>query len=371
MKILVFGPIKDKSRIYGYSNSNIDHCDTVSFTEIPFQIYNFKGFLKLILYPFIFLLSVIYYCFYIYFYFKSRYKFIVIAPESPGLILVAKFVSFFLKKRIPLVYIDYYWSPYLTNLDRKTDTFYSKVSIFISFQLEKLIFKFSDKILQSVSDEAEFLDNNFFSNIYKDKILNIPYPCFLKEYSSAEVSTDNKIQKNKIYFWGSGAPLQGIEVIIEVMNLLSIGGYKCVFCAPKVIMQKNVLNEKIEIHYFEDKDEQDVLDFYEQMKKDAVLTFGIFGESIKANHVFPNKIIESLCLGIPCITKKSDFIERTCVSINNEISSKIIFVEKDPDLIYNEIKLKFNELNSDLLSDQFPDTNYFSKENFQVKLFDL
>lgn len=371
-KILVLGPIKDKSRIYGYSdNINIDLCNTVGFSEMPFQIYNFKGFLKLILYPFIFFCSIIYYSLYIYSKFKSNYKYLIIAPESPGLILLGKFLSIILKKKFPLVYVDYYWSPYLTTLDRKKGDFYSKVSIFVSYQLEKLIFNFSDLILQSVSDEAEFLNQIEFNNHYTKKIVNIPYPCFLKKTDFFVNVEGFKYVKEKIYFWGSGAPLQGVDFIIEVMNLLSSNGYKCVFCAPTSLIKNNLLNEKIEIHYFEDKNENDVLDFYEQMRKDACLTFGIFGDSIKANHVLPNKIVESLCLGISCITKNSNFIKKISKDINNNISSKIFFFEKNSHLLYNEIKKILNEQKNDVNRDYTFDTNYFSKENFQIKLFNL
>ena len=371
-KILVLGPIKDKSRIYGYGdNINIDQCNTAGFSEMPFQIYNFKGFLKLIVYPFIFFYSGLYYSFYIASKFKSKYKYLIVAPESPGLILLGKFISFFLKKKFPLFYIYYYWSPYLTNLDRKTNSFYSKVSILVSYQLEKLIFKFSDKILQSVSDEAYFLNENKFNNKYSDKISNISYPCFLKESNSFVQEEDLKYHKDKIYFWGSGAPLQGVDFIIDVMNLLSLNGYNCVFCAPNSLIRGYVLNEKIEIHYFEDKNEKDVLSFYEQMRRDAYLTIGIFGESVKANHVLPNKIVESLCLGIPCITQNSNFIKQIFQNIDINVSSKIIFVIKDSYLVYNQIKMRFKELQNKASVIQPLDTNYFSKEYFQKILFYL
>lgn len=369
MRVLVFGKIKDRSRIYGYDNIDFHKLNVFSLCEIPFQIYNAKGIVKLFLYPIILSFSIVYYSFF-FFKTKTNYTYLIVAPESPGLVLLAKILSLIFSKNIPLVYIDYYWSPYLTTLDRKANNYYSKFSIYISKQLEKIIFKLCHKILESVSDEAQFIDKVLFKKKYNHKIIRIPYPCFLKEPKIEVFLKTGTIVRNKIYFWGSGAPLQGVDSILKIINSLSEEGYKCVFASTKSIIETNEIHKNVELHYFEDKNENDIIEFYRQVRRFGILTLGVFGNSIKANHVFPNKIVESLCLGVPVITNNNLFISKMISEFKND-KPEIILTKNEISSIVSQIKKKIENNYNEQLYIKNLNTNCYTKEYFQVVLKNL
>ncbi|MBF0239029.1 MAG: glycosyltransferase [SAR324 cluster bacterium] len=116
----------------------------------------------------------------------------------------------------------------------------------------------------------------------------------------------------KIVFWGNIIPLQGVDVIIEAARILEKTSLKIEFhiYAPEsrwnvewVTSLRQGLPENISYHGFQPL--QEILKF----SKDCDLILGIFGNTIKAKNVVPNKVYQGLSTGRPVLTARTPAME--------------------------------------------------------------
>ena len=361
---LVFGPIPDRNRKYGYSNRDIfENWVSRGIYEFPWYIYGVKSMLKLLVYPFIYMVGLISYSMKIR-QESKRYKAIIIAPESPGFFFLGLTLRLVNSNYIELVFVDYYYSPYLTVLDRQRKSIYHLFSIWCAYALDSLMFRYSDVVIQSVSDEASFLDKNYFNFKYSEKIRRVSYPCALVEKKLA-ISVE-RITPTNIYFWGSGAPLQGVGDVIDIMNDLVLEGVSCVICIPRKVALGYDINDLVDIRYFDEMSGAEISEFYNEVSRNALLTLGIFGTSMKADHVLPNKIVESFCLGVPVVTRKSDFILEWCYT--NGLASSLFYVRNVEEII--DIIGKIKDSNERIV-DNVKGYEVFTSQRFHRDLIKL
>lgn len=128
-----------------------------------------------------------------------------------------------------------------------------------------------------------------------------------------------------VIFVGSFSPMMGTEVIATALE------------SPKLSHLKITLvgqGQKSEEQYLGDLPDNvrriAWIDYYELPTEiqDHRVSLGIFGDSEKAASVFPNKVMESLLLGVPCITRLGDisrhFPDSGCYFIEGGDSEALI-----------------------------------------------
>lgn len=112
--------------------------------------------------------------------------------------------------------------------------------------------------------------------------------------------------KRDVIFVGEFSPLMGLDVIINCLNMPSMSKFTFTIVgtgqdSPKISQIAGLENVKI----LDWVDYQKLPELYANHK----LSLGIFGSSEKAKSVFPNKVMESLRVGVPCVTASMEIQE--------------------------------------------------------------
>ncbi|WP_457556955.1 glycosyltransferase [Candidatus Harpocratesius sp.] len=180
--------------------------------------------------------------------------------------------------------------------------------------IAKLLYIYEKKAL---SKSQYILTDTKAHMIYFSTFFQIP----LKKFRVIPVGSNNKVyypEKNKILnkdqkfivgFYGKFIPLQGIETIIKAAELLKendqilfeiIGGLpenKIYLSMQKYIKEKNLTNVKL----IPRVSEQELRRYIQR----STIQLGIFGDSLKAKIVIPNKVFSALAIGKPVITSRN------------------------------------------------------------------
>ena len=153
-----------------------------------------------------------------------------------------------------------------------------------------------------------------------------------------QASGVRKNQKFTLGFYGTFVPLQGVQTIIEAVALL-----------------KNEEDLEFKIlgtgHQYEDMRklasvkglEQSIFKGWVPYQELATelnqfdLAFGIFGKSLKADLVVPNKLYHYAAMGIPCISKESPGVSEVFTNGENLITTNT----SPKDLAQRIMELKF------------------------------
>ena len=181
---------------------------------------------------------------------------------------------------------------------------------------------------------GEFKGKHFVLPVLADKMIYYP---------NEEVLNHEKI---KILFYGSFIPLHGIDIILDAFKILEdknikyeaniIGNGQMFQEMSEKFNQLNLKNVKMDGKFINESDLAN-----EIRQSDIIL--GIFGESIKAQSVVPNKVYQSLASKKATITMKSKAINEfftseeiiTCEPNDLALSNSIINLMKDKTLMDN------------------------------------
>ncbi|MCK4233170.1 glycosyltransferase [candidate division WOR-3 bacterium] len=230
----------------------------------------------------------------------SEYDVMLVGYTGHFDVLLAKILSSFRRK--PLIF-DFFWSMYCTFIeDRK---------IFLKNSLMAKLIKYIDIFTYNVSDVL-LLDTQTHIK-YISKTLNLDEKKFKPIWVGADESVFYPVKQRRsnnfqILFFGTFIPLQGIETIIKAAKLLEKEEILFKIIGKGQLSSRiNNLSQSLELKnctFVEWVPLEKLVDEISQ----SDICLGIFGASIKASSVIPNKVFDSIACKKPCITEDSPAI---------------------------------------------------------------
>lgn len=235
------------------------------------------------------------------------------------------------------VIVDYYISDYDTLVnDRKLldeKSFGAKWALF----KDKLFLERSDKVVFLNNSESFYYQGVAGVNLNSSKINIIPLCIdYKKELFEDESSSDNEKGFN-VCWWGTYIPLHGLENLIKAFSFIGDESVKLYLFGNseeksmpyKKMVEDYNLNHKVFLINDHSFSNGKLAPF---LKENCDLAIGNFGSSEKAKTVLVNKLVDSLSLGLPCLTRETK-ATRELLSQNEGI----ILTEPDPQSIAKNI----------------------------------
>ncbi len=239
-----------------------------------------------------------------------------------------KFVRFIKNKASKPVVFDPLISNYLTKVfDYKSVKKWSPRA-FKNYLKDKISFNAADVLIADTEQHKIYFHKTFGIPLNKIEVLKVGANTTVFKPRFKEPS--NPII---IGFYGGFIPLQGVKFIIEAARILKDNSSFCFHLIgtgyefnkmQKLVEQLNLNNIRFE----------GWVDYSELPKKIAQfdICLGIFGDTIKANLVIPNKIYHYAAMGKPIITMNSPAIKEMFTENKN-----IILVENNGKELANSI----------------------------------
>jgi glycosyltransferase involved in cell wall biosynthesis len=300
---------------------------------------------------------------------------VIVLPMNVSIIVLIEVVwAFLLRKRI---IVDYYISFYDTIVnDRKTVKLGSLKAHFALLK-DRLLLKISSDVIFLNGAESEYYQKVAGLDLADEKCHIIPLCADFK--SEKFVSVNSKAEKNvsdalRVCWWGTYIPLHGLENIINAFALMP--------------------EENIELYLFGDSDEKakpyrllieelGLIDnvFIENdvsfvngklapfLIENCDLAIGNFGTSEKARTVLVNKIVDSLALGIPCLT----MVTKATTELLRD-KECVIFCEANPTSIAKNIaRLSKDKSELKIIGDKGLDLylQKFSPDSFRLNFMQV
>lgn len=228
-------------------------------------------------------------------------------PFSHSNIRVMKMAKLLRKK----VIVDYYASYFDMNVvDRK---------MFLPESDKGQQQLFVDRMAADLADRLMFLNHaecDYYLSAtdcieHKNKACIVPLVIEDRKKASLSYYKDHDGVFN-IVFCGTYIPLHGIQVIIDAIDILAHnhsnfrlylwGNKNTVQASSKYRYQVKERELGAYITFINDWDKEN---YYTWCVDNCALMLGVFGESEKAYTVVPNKVVDALAFGIPCITGES------------------------------------------------------------------
>tara|TARA_B100000401_G_scaffold437958_1_gene384912 strand:+ start:1571 stop:2623 length:1053 start_codon:yes stop_codon:yes gene_type:complete len=216
-----------------------------------------------------------------------------------------KFVRFIKKKATKPVVFDPLISNYLTKVFDYKNVKKRSPRAFKNYLKDKISFNAADVLIADTEQHKIYFHKTFGIPLNKIKVLPV----------GANTSVFKPLLKNPtnpliIGFYGGFIPLQGVKFIVEAASILKENSSVCFHLIgtgyefnkmQKLVEKLNLKN----IHF------EGWVDYNELPKKIAQfdICLGIFGDTIKANLVIPNKIYHYAAMGKPIITMNSPAIK--------------------------------------------------------------
>lgn len=197
-----------------------------------------------------------------------------------------------------------------------------------------------DCIINLSNHEPAYWAKNLGINLDEDKVFVAPI--FSSSTSSTLVVKRRFMQDGtlRICWWGTFIPLHGLDNILQAMQLLKEKGIRFTCNLFGVdnplfsIYSEKIQLDKLDSHVFLRKD----LRFFDNslpqyLTQSCDLALGIFGDTDKAHHAIPNKLIEALSIGIPTLTMHSPALTEffnlekdlwTCEPLPTSMAEKIM-----------------------------------------------
>jgi len=265
---------------------------------------------------------------------KSNYDRIFIAYPVIRSIWFPKLLN----RQKPII-IDPFYSYYNTIIfDHKLfekNPLISKLISNIIYQFDKEIFKTGDLIIADTKIHAIFFSKIFDIPISKFRVVYIGADNFL-HYPLPMIKKENFI----VNFIGNYIPLQGIDYIVDAAKFLS--KYKNIYFE---IVGGNFNNSLFRHIYYRVKEEKlKNIKLIQKVPSEQVpqiiqrsdIQLGIFGKSLKAQIVIPNKIYEAIAMKKPIITGNSIAIKEL---FKDGYNSLLVDIKNPEDLAQKILKL--------------------------------
>lgn len=211
--------------------------------------------------------------------------------------------------------VDFYISLYDTHvIDRKDVKIGSFKSTYLKW-VDQFYFKYADKLMFMNISEAKRYQSILDYSLPPKKINIVPLCVDLKNEcvsTSSDIYRDCKIFN--VFWWGTYIPLHGLEKVISAFVELKgkpIQLYIYGNDSEKSLPYKQ-LAESVgvtdQVHFC------NTISFLKgglakKIIEGCDLALGNFGDSPKAKMVLPNKVVDALSLGVPCLTFKTDAAE--------------------------------------------------------------
>lgn len=208
------------------------------------------------------------------------------------------------------IIVDYYISTYDTMVnDRKATAVNSFAAKKLLFK-DSLLLKFATKIIFLNRAESVYYQNIARYQAKQDKVIIIPLVCDFKKEKFESMGLSGNIENNQnfnICWWGTYIPLHGLENIIEAFEFLKhkkiilyIFGDSDLKSKPYVdLIKKLGIESNVKINNEYSFSNGKLAPF---LIRNCHLALGNFGQSEKAKTVLVNKLVDSLALGLPCLT---------------------------------------------------------------------
>jgi glycosyltransferase involved in cell wall biosynthesis len=195
-----------------------------------------------------------------------------------------------------------------------------------------------DLLLADTQNHKQYYHKMF--GIRLEKIFVLPIGAETNVYFPTENKASNDVFR--VGFYGSFVPLQGAEKIAETAHLLRnekdihfhiIGNGYTYKKTLKVIQQNKLNNISLhgKVHYTQ----------LQEFISSFDITLGIFGDSLKADLVVPNKIYHYAAIKKACITKDTPGIKEIFIdgenillteNIPRKMAEKILYLKNNPDI---------------------------------------
>jgi len=265
----------------------------------------------------------------------------IVMPMNLGYLTIFEVLLCKLLNKV--VIVDFYSSNYEKALQNNSSHF---LEIALSRLRERIIIALGDKLIFLNNSEANYFLNVLNMKIDDPKILIVPLCVDDKKIKTKKRFLDSNSFVN-ICWWGSLLDIHGIDNILSSLEHLN--------------------SHKIRLNIFGNSDEKSMVllekykDYIESNRlyisnelsfsdgtlnnyiiEKCDLSLGMFGDLTKSKTVLPNKVIDSLAMGIPCLTYKTDAIKELLGTQSNYL----YFCENTPSGIADGIKSFIKEGNS-------------------------
>lgn len=221
-----------------------------------------------------------------------------------------------------------------------------------------------DVLLADTQSHADYFSDTF--RIDPKKIHVLPIGVDSDEYPP---STRTFSPPFKVGFYGGFIPLQGVEVMLHAMHLLTSNsdiefellGDGFQFEAMKKLASKLSLNNLKFAGWVDEEKLSDRLDNYD-------LCLGIFGQSLKSDLVVPNKLYHYAAKKIAFITKESQAVKEVfehdkncylCEGNAEDLARSILHLKEDEDLrkrlAQNALNLVETKYQTEHIAERFVD----------------
>lgn len=203
-------------------------------------------------------------------------------------------------------------------------------------------FKFSKYILSDTYTHFKYWESLFGK--YKGELFVLPVLADKSIYYPSLIET--KHEKIKILFYGSFIPLHGIDVILKAFSLMEknnipfeakiIGNGQMYNKMKELYNELNLKYVQMEGLFIDEKS-------LSQEIRDHDIILGIFGDSLKAKSVVPNKVYQALACKKAVVTLRSEpifefFDENDMITCDRDpllLSEKLIELINNPLLLEN------------------------------------
>lgn len=270
-------------------------------------------------------------------------------------------------KRVPVI-LDFFVPLYdsIVN-DRKLLSKYNPLSYLI-YYTEKLALHYSKVILVDTSSHG-----NYISKLYK-----VSENKFKRVFVGAEdiffkpckdIKSPFSPNDFNIFFYGQFIPLQGIEKIVSAARILKEKGlHNIKFTIAGIGQTSNSIDKLIKTENI-DNIKRITWIPYDELPiwiNKSDLCLGIFGDSIKAKSVIPNKVFQILAANKCIITSDSPAIKELLEHTNTNLIN--IIEKNNATLLANKIEELYNKSKTTKLSNS---SISFNKDISQTQLIKI
>lgn len=216
-----------------------------------------------------------------------------------------KFFQYFFKR--DRLVNDFFISNYDTYVNDRKKIKKTNPRAWFKFFQDFINFKFSRYLLSDTDEHFKYWETMF--GYFKGKHFVLPVLADKSIYYPSDKKADNSVVK--ILFYGSFAPLHGVDIILNTFKILEdngiefeaeiVGSGQTYEDMKTLYKSLNLKNVKMNGEVIKEKNLADKI-------RDSDIVLGIFGTSKKACSVIPNKVYQGLACRKTVVTMKSSVI---------------------------------------------------------------
>lgn len=290
---------------------------------------------------------------------------IVLPMNFSFLTLLEIFLAKLFRKK---VIIDYYISIYDTVVnDRQTVKKGSVLARIAKFK-DKFLMTWADVIIFLNQSEAQYYQSVAGVRVDQAKIAIIPLCVDFRKELFIEKRSDRS--SFNVCWWGTYIPLHGLDNIVKAFSLVQNNNIKLYIFGNsdeaaepyKTLINELGLADRVFIDNQPTFSNGRLAPF---LAENCDLALGNFGSSEKAQTVLINKLVDSLSLGLPCLTRRTKAISELF-----ERDEGLIICDANPESIASKIESCASNLDVLRKIGRAGKVKYlenFSPDNFKIK----